>query len=223
MQPRASTTLGRDHLHRNRRAEQTMGMPALRHYWSADQVRVLIDQSPTHWPRYELMGGELIVTPAPGVIHHVAVAKILVLLAEYLTREPVGVALMSPAELQLHPDTIAQPDIFVVPREPKSDPDHKFTWADISSLLLAVEVISSSTSTTDRVEKRDYYMIAGVPDYWVVDVDARVIERWSPDRATPLVERRTMDWRPVGARTSLMMELPELFEQIWSDYRSIGG
>lgn len=200
-----------------------MGMPALRHYWSADQVRALIDQSPTHWPRYELMRGELIVTPAPGGVHQVAVSTILVMLVEYLRREPVGVALPSPADIQLHSDTIAQPDIFVAPRKPKSDPDHKFTWADISSLLLAVEVISPGSVTTDRVEKRDYYMSAGVPDYWVVDVDARVVERWNSDRATPLVERRSMDWRPAGARTPLTIELPQLFEQIWSDYRSIGG
>jgi hypothetical protein len=66
-------------------------------------------------------------------------------------------------------------------------------------------------------------MSARVPDYWVVDVDARVIERWSPDRATPLVERRVLDWRPVGARTPLTIDLPKVFEQIWSDYRSIGG
>ena len=200
-----------------------MGMPALRHYWSADQVRALIDQSPTHWPRYELMRGELIVTPAPGGVHQVAVMRILALLIEYLGREPVGVALTSPSDIQLHPDTIAQPDIFVAPRKPKSDPDHKFTWADISSLLLAVEVVSPSSITTDRVEKRDYYMSAGVPDYWVVDVDARVIERWSPDRATPLVERSVLAWRPADARTALAIDLAKLFEQIWSDYRSIGG
>jgi Uma2 family endonuclease len=200
-----------------------MGMPALRHYWSADQVRALIDQSPTHWPRYELMRGELIVTPAPGGVHQVAVAAIHALLIEYLRREPVGIALASPADIQLHPDTIAQPDIFVVPRNPKSDPNHKFTWADITSLLLAVEVISASSITTDRVEKRDYYMSARVPDYWVVDVDARVIERWNPDRATPLVERRSLDWQPANARTPLTIDLAALFEQIWSDFRSIGG
>jgi Uma2 family endonuclease len=97
-----------------------MGMPAMRHHWSAEQVRALIDQSPTHWPRYELMRGELIVTPAPGGLHQVAVVAILALLTEYLRREPVGVALTSPADIQLHPDTVAQPDIFVAPRKPQS-------------------------------------------------------------------------------------------------------
>ena len=123
-----------------------MGMPAMRHHWSADLVRALIDQAPTHWPRYELMRGELIVTPAPGGVHQVAVARIHALLIEYLGREPVGVALASPADIQLHPDTIAQPDIFVVPRKPKSDPDHQFTWADISLLPLAVGVIRRAVS-----------------------------------------------------------------------------
>lgn len=212
------------HLHRVRRAEQTTGMPALRHHWSAAQVRALIEDSPTHWPRYELMGGELIVTPAPGGIHQVAVAKILVLLAGYLTREPVGVALASPADLQLHPDTIAQPDIFVAPRVRPAEPDHVFSWADIASLLLAIEVISPSSERTDRVEKRDHYMSsARVAEYWVVDLDARVLERWNPERVTPMVARSTLEWRPAGAGKPLTIDLVPFFEEIWSDYRAIGG
>jgi Uma2 family endonuclease len=200
-----------------------MGMPALRHHWSADQVRALIEESPTHWPRYELLAGELIVTPAPGGIHQVAVAKFLALFAGFLTREPVGVALTSPADLQLHPNTIAQPDIFVVPRVEPSETAHIFSWADISSLLLALEVISPSSGRTDRVEKRDYYMSARVPEYWVVDLDARVVERWNPERLTPVVARNTLGWRPAGASEPLTVNLPDLFEQIWSDYRAIGG
>jgi Uma2 family endonuclease len=39
-----------------------------------------------------------------------------------------------------------------------------------SPRLLAVEVISPSSGRTDRVVKRDYYMNAGVPEYWVVDL-----------------------------------------------------
>lgn len=220
---RTRVTFGCDHLHRFRRAEQTMGMPALRYHWSATQVRALIEESPTAGPRYELMGGELIATPAPGGIHQVAVAQILVLLRGYLAREPVGVALTSPADLQLHPDSITQPDVCVVPLSRAAEPGHAFTWADIATLLLAVEVLSPGSIRTDRVEKRDYYLSARGADYWVVDVDERVIECWTPQRATPLVDRHALEWRPPRTRATLTISLTELFEQIWSEYRSIGG
>ena len=37
-----------------------MSMPAMRHHWTTVQVRALMDES-RHWPRYELLGGELLV------------------------------------------------------------------------------------------------------------------------------------------------------------------
>jgi hypothetical protein len=55
-------------------------MPAMRHRWTAADVRALISESPTHRPRYELIDRELIVTPAPAPIHQIAVAEFLLLL-----------------------------------------------------------------------------------------------------------------------------------------------
>ena len=47
--------------------EQIVSMPALRrHRWTADEVRRLIDERPGMSPRYELVDGELLVTPAPS-------------------------------------------------------------------------------------------------------------------------------------------------------------
>jgi Uma2 family endonuclease len=203
-------------------AEQTMAMPAIRRRWTAAQVRALIAESEKFWPRYELINGELVVTPAPATIHQVAVSEILVRLRQHLEQYPVGIVLTSPADLELQPDSIVQPDVFVVPR--RDQPlDHDFTWADVGSLLLAVEVISPGSVRTDRVEKRDYYMGAVVDEYWAVDVDARMIERWRPQSATPDVVRGSFDWLPAGADEPLQVNVAALFRTIWSDYRAIGG
>jgi Uma2 family endonuclease len=209
----------------SRRAEHDMVMPAYtsRHRWTDTEVRALMEASPGHWPRYELMGGELIVTPAPGDVHQVAVTEILYLLKTYVDRQAIGVALASPADLRLLPGTIAQPDVFVAPPGGPPDPDDRSAWSAVKTLLLAAEVISPSSIRTDRVEKRDYYMSAGVPEYWVADCDARVIERWNPERETPSIVSATLAWRPFGAREPLNIDVHRLFERTWSKYALLTG
>jgi Uma2 family endonuclease len=198
-----------------------MGMPAMRRHWTTADVRALIDQSPTAWPRYELIGGELIVTPAPGGLHQFAISEIQVLLFMYLRDEPVGAVLMSPADLELEPGTIAQPDVFVIPAGGAPSDDEAFHWSDVNSLLLAVEVISPSSIRTDRITKREYYMNAGVPDYLIVDVDARIVERWTQGRETPVILRDRLVWHPDRAKAPLDVALPDYFDRIAAQMRLI--
>jgi Uma2 family endonuclease len=198
-----------------------MAMAAIRRRWTSAQVRALIEQSERHWPRYELLDGELLVTPAPGGIHQLAVSAIGFLLQKYMEQERIGIVLTSPADLQLQPESIVQPDVFVVPRHEGVDREDKFTWAEITALLLVVEVISPSSIRTDRIDKRDYYMTSPVDEYWVVDVDAQLIERWRRGRETPDAGRSGFEWAPAGARTPLRVDARALFDQIWSDYRAI--
>jgi hypothetical protein len=59
-----------------------------------------------------------------------------------MREERIGLVLTSPADLQLQPESIVQPDVFVVPRDEGVDRQDTLTWAGITSLLLAVEVSS---------------------------------------------------------------------------------
>ena len=195
-------------------AEQTMGMPALRRHWTTADVRALMDES-RHWPRYELIDGELLVTPAPGIPHQVAVAEFLRFLADYVEREGLGIALTSPADVELREGNITQPDVFVVPEGMFPGGEVVPTWPDVTALLLAVEIISPSSIHVDRVTKRDHYLDVGVPEYWIVDLDARIVERWTPDRSTPLVESTRFEWTSTGAGSSLTVDVVDLFDRIW--------
>jgi Uma2 family endonuclease len=195
-----------------------MGMPAIRRHWTTAEVRALMDES-RHWPRYELIGGELLVTPSPGVVHQVAVGELFRLIADYVDREQLGVTLTSPSDIELVPGTITQPDIFVVPKAVLPDEDVKPAWTHVTALLLAVETISPSSVRTDRVEKRDFYLDVGVPDYWIVDLDARIIEQWTPRQTTPRVESSRLEWLPDGAVSPLVVDLPELFRRISGRWR----
>lgn len=195
-----------------------MGMPATKR-WTAEDVRALMDEnSPT--PRYELIDGELLVTfdgqdpdvtNAPTIEHQRAVRELLRALDDHARSTGVGEALASPAYLELVPGTIVQPDIFVLP---SSSAAMGGTWQEVQALLLAVEVLSPSTARYDRVSKRRFYQRVGVPEYWIVDVGSRLVERWRPEDERPEMLDISISWHPAGAPTALTLDLPAFFARV---------
>jgi Uma2 family endonuclease len=191
-------------------AEHYMGMPAVaRHRWTAADVRALMDESRPS-PRYELLDGELLVTPAPDPLHQLIVAEMFALIKEYVDCEAISIAFTSPADIELAPETIMQPDVFLVSADAFGD-EAPMRWSQVKRLLLAVEVLSPSTMRQDRVDKRDHYLANGVEDYWIIDPDARVFECWSPRIASPVVHRERVTWHPTGARKLFALDVREFF------------
>ena len=175
-------------------------------YHTADMVRALPDDG----NRYEVVYGELLVTPAPRPWHQVLVQRLSLALGRYLEREPVGSLLTSPADISWGPDVLVQPDVFVA----DLNEVRTLTWSEIRTLLLVAEVLSPSTSKGDRFLKRLRYREAGVPLYWVVDGDERVVEVWTPTDDFPAFERERLVWHPAGAREPFMLSLEELFRPL---------
>ena len=182
-----------------------MGMAAPLYYSAAD-VRAL----PEDGHRYEVVHGELLVTPAPRLMHQEVVARLLVALRRYLQDEPVGHALVAPADISWGSDTLVQPDVFVVPLEQARTLD----WTRIEHLLLVAEVLSPSSARADRFTKRVEYQRRRVPLYWIVDLDDRRVEVWAPDDAAPRLDRTRLIWRPEGAVRPFSLDLEVLFEPL---------
>lgn len=187
-----------------------MGMPQMEPRWTAELVRAL----PEDGQRHELVSGVLVMTPAPAPLHQLLVQAIFLRLDRHMRTTGVGTAMLSPADLSLGEDEILQPDLFVYPRAvtPKLR-----RWTDISILYLAVEVLSPSTARYDRTLKRKRYQRAGVPEYWIVDPDARVIERWRPEDERPEVLSEGMTWQPAEGVEPLVLDLPALFREGWEE------
>ena len=189
-----------------------MGMPATKR-WSVEEVRAMQDADRA-WPRYELVDGELLVTPAPTWTHQKAVVQLLLALADYLQRQPVGEVVASPADIELEPGTVLQPDVFVVPAR---DLRPGATWRDVRGLLLAAEVLSPSSGRHDRVTKRRFLQRVGVPEYWIVDADSRVVERWRAGDERPELLDATLAWHPEGATEPLVFDLAGFFARVHRD------
>jgi Uma2 family endonuclease len=133
-------------------------------------------------------------------------------LDDYARAESIGEAVISPADLELEPGNVTQPDVFVVPASERRRPAR---WDDVRRLVVAAEVLSPSTARHDRLTKRRYYQRRRVPEYWVVDVDARLVERWRLDDAfRPEVLDASLTWHPDGAATAFTLDLAAYFADV---------
>jgi Uma2 family endonuclease len=182
-----------------------MGMAAPT-YYTAEMVRALPDDG----RRYEVVHGELLVTPAPRRQHQRIVTRLAVALTQYLRGNRLGEVLVSPADISWGPENLVQPDVFVAPL-PEAERDD---WRSIRSLLLAVEVLSPSTARADRFTKRRLYQEVGVPTYWIVDPERRCVEVWTPDATFPVIEWEAVTWQPAGGEEPLRLSMEELFRPI---------
>jgi len=180
----------------------------LERYWTADDVRALPDDG----NRYECIDGVLLVTPSPRRTHQNAVMRLVLLLHSFVDDQRLGDLTFSPADVEVEPGTLVQPDLFVA-RDKDGTPTRK-EWSDIESLLLAVEVLSPSTAQRDRTVKREFYQRVGVGEYWIVDVDARRVERWRSTDTAPESLTEELVWAPAGASAPLKIDLREYFAEV---------
>ena len=192
-----------------------MGMPAAdTRRWTYEEAYALIDAQEDRSIRYEYADGELLVTPAPGGYHQRIILDLYRIIDPYIRKHALGEVRLGPSPIALVPRTIFQPDLYVVPsvdgRRPRAD-------IPVTSSILIVEVLSPGSIRHDRVTKRKHYQRGGVPEYWIVDLDAQVIERWRPtdDRAEVLEEQ--IKWHPAGTPEPLMIDLPVLFRSVLDD------
>jgi Uma2 family endonuclease len=184
-----------------------MAMPALEsQYWTAAEVRALPDDG----KRYECIDGQLLVTPAPRYAHQAVVKELLFALQPFVTAQSLGALCISPADVEIEPSTIVQPDLFVARASHGSVIRN---WTDISDLLLAIEVLSPGTARYDRGLKRRFYQRNGVDEYWIVDLDSQLVERWQAKDERPEVLVDEVRWAPANSTEPLRIDLAALFER----------
>jgi Uma2 family endonuclease len=177
-------------------------MPEATQRWTAQMVREL----PEDGNRYEVVHGELLVTPAPRSRHQIVLGRLHAWVRAYLERlgRPDTVV-FSPADISWTDDTLVQPDLFVVPPEELSN-----DWETFKTLLLAVEVLSPSSMRADRIVKRRLYQEQRVDTYWIVDIEGGLVEVWQPADGRPEIVTDTLRWRVEPAAPELTIDVGAL-------------
>ena len=184
-----------------------MGMPQAAHDWTVQRVLALPDDG----NRYEVVDGELLVTSSPTFHHQDAVLTLAVRLDPFVRSTGTGYLSISPADLELDERTLVQPDVFVFELPGGRRPER---WKDITKILLAIEVLSPSTARADRHVKRRRYQRHGISEYWIVDLDSRLVERWRPGDDRPEIISETLTWQMSESAAPFELDLAAFFAEV---------
>lgn len=123
--------------------------------------------------RYEIIGGELFLTPAPTPRHQIVVSNLQYALESFVRQRRLGVVLPSPCGVVLSATDIVQPDLSFVSVERASIVGEKHVSAAPD---LVIEVLSPGTAERDQTLKAKTYERYGARELWIVSPEARTIE-----------------------------------------------
>ena len=184
-----------------------MAMPAtVTNNWTVE----MLDALPDDGQRYEIIDGELFVTPSPGEAHQDIVTELVFRLRQYLGSERVGKAVAAPSDVRRgdRRRNRVQPDVYVIGVTSGKRPAYPY---DLKDLLLAVEVVSPSNPLLDYQVKRDLYLREGVGEYWIFNPEARNVSRWRGSVDPGEVLSKKLRWHPERMTTEFVLELSEFF------------
>ncbi len=141
--------------------------------------------TPDDGKRYELVRGELHVTPSPTPLHQLVSLQLVLQLVDFFHGRAIGRVLYAPVDLILTNHDVFVPDILVI-----GDRSGVTRRGIEKRPLLIVEILSPSTSAIDHGVKARRYAELGVPHYWIVDPERKRLECHRLRRGTyrPLVE-----------------------------------
>ncbi|MBC8131522.1 MAG: Uma2 family endonuclease [Deltaproteobacteria bacterium] len=122
---------------------------------------------------YELIQGELIVTPSPSIGHQRVSREIEFRLLQHLRASGTGEVLDAPVGVRLSETDVLEPDLLVVLRQNA----HRIGEQVVEGAPdLVVEILSPGSAVRDLGVKRRTYEGAGVAEYWIVDPVNRSID-----------------------------------------------
>ena len=177
-------------------------VPTKTKVWTLEELHSLPDDG----NKYELVHGELFVTPPPAVAHEEIAARLGSVLSPFVAANGLGYVYHPRAVIQSRGSEV-EPDLMI--RLPHPNPDAG--WDAWPVPLLVVEIISPGTRRRDREQKRVFYLEAGVAEYWIVDAERRNITVVRPGK-DDRVEDERVDWAPSGAGAVLSVSLDGVFD-----------
>lgn len=123
--------------------------------------------------RYELINGELLMTPSPIPNHQRISGKLEFMVRKFITENNLGEVFDAPCDVYLDNENVVQPDILFISKERLNIIGEKNIQGAPD---LVIEIISENSVYRDMVQKKKLYARFRVKEYWIVIPDEKEIE-----------------------------------------------
>ena len=130
---------------------------------------------PDDGKRYQIIEGELFMTPPPGFSHQRATTRLAGILYQYLNKNPIGEVICAPFAVVLSDIHVVEPDLVYVSNAKKNLIKERGIFG---SPDLVVEVLSKGNKKMDRTKKFKLYAQFKVPRCWIVDPMEKTMEMY---------------------------------------------
>jgi Uma2 family endonuclease len=182
-----------------------MGQQSSRARWGyAEFARIPGDRN-----RNEVIAGEIYASPRPSPLHQRALIRVLSRLNGFVEEHALGNVFIGPIDVLFGEQDFIEPDAVFV----RQERDGLISDRGIEGVPdLIIEVVSPATSHQDRVIKRELYAYFGVPEYWIIDYEAKQVEVYhmlrDPLRPSSYTEK--FKWQPYPGGPALILSVPDI-------------
>jgi len=173
---------------------------------------------PDDGQRYEVQDGALIMSPAPSFDHNYVADELRALLK---AAAPPRARAVTNVAIRFESDWTGRvPDVVVT----ADDPGRAYRALEVHEVLAVVEVVSPSSTTTDRILKPALYAAAGIPCFWRVELDPFPGQRPGEQLPVVLVHRLAGDRYELAHRAAAgtVSTVPVPYEVVLDPGRLLG-
>ncbi len=174
-----------------------------RSIWTVDDLERLPDEG----GRYEVLHGELLMTPLPAVPHQRVAARLTRRIGNWCDAN-AGWECLAPGGVFVSETTWLAPDLAVYL---VADGAPIVDWRLLPPPALVIEILSPSTTRTDRHRKRPAYLAHGVGVVWLLEFETRLMERWTAASEFPERAGDALVWSPGRDEPPLVIESAAIF------------
>ena len=165
---------------------------------------------PDNGKRYEILEGELLMSPSPNTKHQIVLLNLAAILKSFVERNNLGQIFIAPYDVVLSKYDVVQPDImFISSKNTKMiKPTHLEGVPD-----LVIEIISPGSAQRDRIIKRKIYALHGVKEYWLVHPEKQRVQvlRLEKGELQPITELTAEDTLTSPMLSGLEIQLTDIF------------
>lgn len=171
---------------------------------------------PEDGKQYEIIEGELFMTPAPIIKHQNVLSELGERLRRFVLKNHLGNVFYAPCDVIFSKTNVVQPDILFISKANQAIVTEKNIQGAPD---LLIEITSASTKEKDVILKKKLYAKFGVKEYWIVFMEEEKIEVWQLQEKTFSLDNvyQRQDVLKSPLLQGLEIQLSEIFREI-EDY-----